>query len=85
VWFLASLTLAIRTIRGGDMVQNREWMIRAFVVGVAVGTIRIWQAIFVGFGILSFEDALGLTFWIAFSLHVAAAELWLRARPNPLS
>jgi predicted membrane metal-binding protein len=58
-------------------------MIRAFAVGVAVGTIRIWQAIFVGFGLLSFEDAFGPTFWISFSLHVAAAELWLRARPNP--
>jgi hypothetical protein len=77
------LTLAIRAIRGDDMVHHRRWMIRAFAVGVAVGTIRIWQAIFVGFGLLSFEDAFGPTFWISFSLHVAAAELWLHARPNP--
>jgi uncharacterized membrane protein len=83
LWFLACLTLAIRAIRGDDMVHHRRWMIRAFAVGVAVGTIRIWQAIFVGFGLLSFEDAFGPTFWISFSLHVAAAELWLRARPNP--
>jgi hypothetical protein len=42
------------------MVHHRRWMIRAFAVGVAVGTIRIWQAVFVGFGLLSFEDAFGL-------------------------
>jgi hypothetical protein len=41
------------------------------------------RGIFVGFGLLTFEDAFGPTFWISFSLHVAAAELWLRARPNP--
>jgi hypothetical protein len=45
LWFLACLTLAIRAIRGDDMVHHRRWMIRAFAVGVAVGTIRIWQAI----------------------------------------
>jgi uncharacterized membrane protein len=43
LWFLTCLTLAIRAIRGDDMVRHRRWMIRALAVGVAVGTIRIWQ------------------------------------------
>ena len=83
VWFLTCLTLAIRAIRGDDMVHHRRWMIRAFVVGVAVGTIRIWLGIFEGFGLLDFQDAFGPAFWISFSLHAAAAELWLRRFPNP--
>ena len=41
-WFLICLLLAVRAIRGGDVVNHRRWMIRAFVTGVAVGTIRIW-------------------------------------------
>ena len=33
LWFLTCLTLAIRAIRGDDMVHHRRWMIRAFAVG----------------------------------------------------
>jgi uncharacterized membrane protein len=83
VWFIACLVLAARAIRRDDMFHHRRWMIRAFAVGIAVGTIRIWLGIFQGFGLLDFEDAFGPAFWISFSLHAAAAELWLRAFPNP--
>jgi predicted membrane metal-binding protein len=58
-------------------------MIRALAVGLAVGTIRIWLGVFVGFGLLEFEDSFGPAFWISFSLHAVAAELWLRRFPNP--
>lgn len=58
-------------------------MIRAFPVGVAVGTIRIWVGLFLGLGLLEFENAFAPAFWISFSLHAAAAELWLRRFPNP--
>jgi hypothetical protein len=47
---------------------------------VGVGTIRIWLGICVG--LLEFEDSFGPAFWISFSLHALAAELWLRARPS---
>jgi Predicted membrane protein (DUF2306) len=42
VWFLVCLLLAFRAIRADDIVQHRRWMIRAFGISVAVGTIRIW-------------------------------------------
>ena len=38
---------------------------------------------FQGFGLLDFEDSFAPALWISFSLHVATAELWLRAFPNP--
>jgi Predicted membrane protein (DUF2306) len=75
------LILAVRAIRRDDMCHHRRWMIRAFAVGVAVGTIRIWLGIFVGLGLLEFEDSFGPAFWISFCLHALAAELWLRAPP----
>jgi hypothetical protein len=83
LWFLACLTLAIRAIRRDDMFHHRRWMIRAFAVGVAVGTIRIWIGLFQGFELLEFDESFAPAFWISFSLHAAAAELWLRAFPNP--
>lgn len=78
LWFLASLAIAYRAIRCRDIATHRRWMIRAFVVGLAVGTIRIWIGLFEAFGVLSFRDAFGVAFWISFLMHAAAAELYVR-------
>jgi len=83
IWFLLCLTLAFRSIRADDMVHHRRWMIRAFAIGVAVGTIRIWIALFQITGVLDFQGSFGPAFWISFTLHALVAELWLRARPLP--
>jgi uncharacterized membrane protein len=83
VWFLVCLVLAFRAIRADDIVRHRRRMIRAFAIGVAVGTIRIWIALFVITGLLDLPAAFGPAFWIAFTMHAFAAELWLRFRPLP--
>jgi uncharacterized membrane protein YozB (DUF420 family) len=81
LWFLASLAIAFRAIRRHDIATHRRWMIRAFAVGLAVGTIRIWIGLFEAFGVLSFRDAFGVAFWISFLMHAVAAELYIRWRP----
>ena len=82
IWFLASLAIAYRAIRGGDIAVHRRWMIRAFAIGLAVGTIRLWIGLFEAFGLLSFRDAFGVAFWISFVMHATAAELYVRWRPT---
>jgi hypothetical protein len=81
-WFVYSLATAYLHIRGGDTVGHRRWMIRAFAIGIGVGTIRIWIGLFQGFGILDEATSFGVAFWVAWSMHVIAAELWLRWRPT---
>jgi uncharacterized membrane protein len=83
VWFLVCLMLAFRAIRADDMVRHRRWMIRAFAIGIGVGTIRIWTGLFVVGGLLELPAAIGASFWIALSLHALVAELWLHTRPLP--
>jgi uncharacterized membrane protein len=83
LWFLTCLVLAVRAIRRDDIVHHRRWMIRAFAIGIGIGTTRIWLLLFEVTGLGSFESSFGPAFWISFSLHVLAAELWLRAFPNP--
>jgi hypothetical protein len=89
-WFLACLLLAFRAIRGDNVPQHRRWMIRAFAVAVGIGTIRIWVGIFEGIeqGMSggTTPDApdhtmFGVAFWLAFSMHVAVGEWWLRRTP----
>jgi uncharacterized membrane protein YozB (DUF420 family) len=81
-WFVTALVTAYRAIRRRDVATHRRWMIRAFAVGLAVGTIRIWVGLFQALGVLDFRDAFGVAFWISFLLHAAAAEAWLYWRPS---
>lgn len=82
LWFIAAFLLAYRAVRRKDIATHRRWMIRAFAVGVAVGTIRLWIGLFEAFGIIGFRDAFGIAFWISFGMHAVAAELWLFWRPG---
>jgi uncharacterized membrane protein len=81
-WFLACLLLAVRAIRRGKVSIHRRWMIRAFAVGVGVGTIRIWIGLLLGTGLLDFHNSFAAAFWIGLSLNVLAAEWWIRTTPD---
>ena len=82
LWFLTCLVLAVRAIRRDDIVHHRRWMIRAFAIGIGIGTTRIWLLILGAAG-LDFASTFGPAFWISFMLHALIAELWLRVFPNP--
>jgi hypothetical protein len=80
-YFITALVTAFLAIRGGDVTRHRRW-IRAFAIGVGVGTIRIWIGVFQGFGLLSLERSFGVAFWLAFVLHALVAEVYLSKRPS---
>lgn len=79
--FLVSLVISFRSIRAKNIEQHRQWMIRAFAIGLSIATMRL---IFVP-GLILFELSRQQTeawsiisFTIAFVLHCSAAELWIR-------
>lgn len=82
VYFLAALTTALRAIRRRDVATHRRWMIRAFAVALAVGTIRVWVGLFQLFGVLSLRHSFGVAFWVSFVLHALVAEAYLMFRPG---
>jgi uncharacterized membrane protein len=47
-WFLVALSLAFVAIRRGNVRMHRQWMIRAFAIGIGVGSIRIWIGLLEG-------------------------------------
>lgn len=81
--FLIFLGIAIYQIRRRKVASHREWMIRAFALGLTVATIRpivIILSVLTGhplIGNLS-SEILGMSFWLVFSLHLVIAELWIR-------
>ncbi|MEX0427007.1 DUF2306 domain-containing protein [Nocardioides sp. DS6] len=74
VWFEVCLLNAFRSVRGGRTTRHRRWMVRAYAVGSAVGTIRLIALALLPLG---FGPAFAIAFPTAFMLHAAAAELWL--------
>lgn len=86
-YFVTALVVAFAAIKGGDATRHRRWMIRAFAVGIAIGTIRIWLGVFQLVGLLAIQDNtgtqwFGAAFWLSFPLHALAAEYYLSRRPG---
>jgi uncharacterized membrane protein len=80
--FLFALVKGFVDIRAGRVAQHREWMIRAFAIGLAIATMRL---IFIPALLLTVdptEERIArlsiMAFTIAFVLHSLLAELWIR-------
>jgi uncharacterized membrane protein len=81
-FFLFALRKAFWHIRRGQVALHRQWMIRAFAIGLAVATIRPIVGIFFAtsrFSNLTPAQFFGTAFWIGFVLHLIAAEAWIHA------
>lgn len=77
-FFLFSLVKAYLHIRRKEFAVHREWMIRAYAIGLAVATMRPVIGLFFAFSEMKFHEFFGIVFWIAFILHTLVAEWWIR-------
>jgi len=77
ILFLISLSRAWWHILHRRVALHREWMIRAFSIGLAIGTIRPIMVLFFAFTGLPPQVFFGTAFWIGFTLHLLAAEVWI--------
>lgn len=88
--FIVSLGVGCWHIRARRVSQHREWMMRAFTIGLAIATQRVifLPALLIA-GDPSYEQVvtLSLAAWgTALVLHTLAAEVWIRAsRSRPSS
>lgn len=80
-YFITALLVAYRSVRAGNTVRHRRWMIRAFALGSCRWDDQALDRAFEALGVLDFDEAFGLAFWLAFVMHAMAAEVWLRWRP----
>jgi len=82
--FLFALCKAFWHVRRHEITLHREWMIRAFSVGLAVATIRPIIGLFFATSRLSgltAHEFFGIAFWIGFVLQLIAAEAWIHTTP----
>ncbi len=80
--FVISLVNGVVYIRAGQIDLHREWMIRAFAIGLGIATMRLLfipALIIVGDPTRSQIEMLSIaSFTVAFCLHVGFAEYWIR-------
>jgi hypothetical protein len=79
-FFLIALGKAVWHIRRKEVALHRDWMIRAFAVGLAVATIRPIIGIFFATSRitgLTPHEFFGTAFWIGFTVQLMVAEAWI--------
>lgn len=77
--WLTSGFFAYRTIRRGEVVPHREWMIRNYALTFAAVTLRIWIPTFTALG-FSFLETYTTVAWLAWVPNLILAELYLNLR-----
>jgi predicted membrane protein DUF2306 len=77
IFFLVSLSKAWWHMVRKNLARHREWMIRAFAIGLAIATIRPIIGLFFAFSGLPPQVFFGTAFWIGFTLHLIVAETWI--------
>ncbi len=86
ILFVYSIIRGYVSIRAKQIAIHREWMIRAFALGLAIATMRL---IFIPALIIvgnPTHDQIAMlsivSFTIAFTIHVGLAEIWIRTTRN---
>jgi uncharacterized membrane protein len=80
--FLFAIVRAFWCARNKKITQHRQWMIRAFALGLGVGTQRIILIILMISTGYSFEESFGPALWLGFGLNLLVAESWINATRN---
>lgn len=75
--FLICLTKAYWHIRRKQVARHREWMIRAYGVGLGVATTRPIVGMFFAFRRLTPHEFFGIAFWLGFTITFLVAEAWI--------
>ena len=87
-FFLISLFKALWHAIHREFARHREWMIRAYAIGLAVAAIRPIMGTFFAAALLRGHTPepsqfFGTAFWLGFALVSIAAELWISyTRPS---
>jgi uncharacterized membrane protein len=75
--FIFSILRAFWCAKNKKITQHREWIIRAFALGLGVGTQRVILIVLMISSGNSFEASFGPALWLGFGLNLVIAEIWI--------
>ena len=85
-YLLWALGKAYLHIRRREIAAHREWMIRAFAIGLGIAATRPIATAFFVFTHLPLRAYFGISLWVSLVALSLAAEAWIRytrLRPSP--
>jgi len=82
LWLATTVTAYVH-IRAGRVARHREWMIRSFALAAFFVTFSLWDAL-TGALPLPPTTAYTLAVFLAWSVNLTAAEVWIRAARTPV-
>ena len=86
VVLLVALAMAIVAIRRRDLVRHRAWMIRAYAVGMGLGTVAlVYMPIYLVTGQPPFGLLSDVLFVVSWALNIAVAEMVVRHIARPIA
>lgn len=75
--FLFALGKAYLHIRRLEIAHHREWMIRAFAIGLGIAMDRPVVSLFFAFSAMPVSEFFGIALWLCFSSLFMAGEAWI--------
>jgi uncharacterized membrane protein len=75
--YLFAVVLGVKTARQKNYVAHREWMIRAFSIGIGISSVRVWFVLFMHTTGMQAQKFFATAFWIAFGMNLLIAEIWI--------
>lgn len=83
-FFLLALFKGYTSVRRGQYAIHREWMIRAFAIGLGISTFRVLIPLLMIPPIrASFPEAWDTVVWLGFTINGTAAETWINLTRQP--
>lgn len=79
--WLATVAVAFRRIRSGDLAGHRQWMIRNYALTLGAVTLRLYIPLSLMAGI-PFDEAYPVIAWLCWVPNLIVAEWLVRRRPG---
>ncbi|MDX7998707.1 DUF2306 domain-containing protein [Xenorhabdus sp. Reich] len=74
---------AIAMILKRKVELHRQWMIRSYMISLGPATMHAFIPLFIQIGGKGIGEALALSLWIGFTIHLILAEVWINnSRPS---
>lgn len=84
-FFLLALFKGYTSVRRRQYALHREWMIRAFAIGLGISTFRVLIPLLMIPPIrASFPEAWDTVVWLGFTINITAAETWINLTRQPV-
>ncbi len=84
-FLLFALAKAYACIRRREIAAHREWMIRAFAIGLGIAAVRPIDGVLTYFTRLSLHDHFAVALWTCLCGAALTAEIWIRLSSRTVS